>query len=228
MCIVHRGANNTVVTAATNKAVDNLLKQLKEYTDMLEDQTHKYHPSCADVQCFGRTGRLEDMDETVQSHSVLTWMRERNYGTKKLRRNMQTVLEENFMINVGTLTSFSQSSMDNAPTLLKATRPYDLILIEEAAQATEAAAFGPMFLGRNGGSFVMIGDHCQLAPYVESIAARDRGFNISFFQRMYAFNGIFIFTLQIQYRRLPSFTRMSHRLVYAGKMKDTESTWLRP
>ena len=109
--------------------------------------------------------------------------------------------------------------MGNAPTLLKATRPYDLILIEEAAQATEAAAFGPMFLGRNGGSFAMIGDHCQLAPYVESITARDRGFNTSEFQRMYAFNGIPILTLQFQYRRLPSFTRMSHRLKYAGKRK---------
>ena len=74
MCIVHRGMHNTVVTAATHKAVDHLLKQLMEQTDCFTDQKCNYNPSYGDVQCFGRTGNLENMDEDVKLQSVLTWM----------------------------------------------------------------------------------------------------------------------------------------------------------
>ena len=92
-----------VFTAASHKAVDNILMRLKKYTAFCMDHMCCYHPSYGTVQCFGRTGRLEDMDEAVQAHSVLAWMHAKQYQVKRFRKNMQKMLKDNRMINADAL-----------------------------------------------------------------------------------------------------------------------------
>ena len=65
------------------------------------------------------------------------------------------------MINAGTLTSFSQSPQEGIPTLLDAEGPYNLILVDEAAQATEPINDALYAVGPSFGEGVVAEEQCS-------------------------------------------------------------------
>ena len=58
---------------------------------------------------------------------------------------------------------------------------FDVVIVDEAAQALEAACWIPLLLGRKA---VLAGDHLQLAPTVKSRAAEAGGLGMTLFQRI--------------------------------------------
>eukprot|EP00920_Eleutheroschizon_duboscqi_P011777 GHVT01028199.1.p1 GENE.GHVT01028199.1~~GHVT01028199.1.p1 ORF type:complete len:1218 (+),score=188.32 GHVT01028199.1:1124-4777(+) len=61
------------------------------------------------------------------------------------------------------------------------TRPYDVVCIDEAAQAMEISCWIPLLLGRRA---ILAGDPHQLPPTVKSPAAARGGLSISLFERL--------------------------------------------
>lgn len=65
-------------------------------------------------------------------------------------------------------------------------RVFDLVVIDEAAQATEPTCWIPLLRARR---LVLAGDHCQLPPTVLSHDARKENFHVSLMERMHALCG---------------------------------------
>lgn len=91
------------------------------------------------------------------------------------------------------------------------------ILMDEAAQATEMAAVVPLIL-RTSQRLVLVGDHCQLPPTVQSTEAEDRGLSLSVYSRLIDGGGIAPFLLDTQHRSHPVIAEFSSRAFYAGKL----------
>jgi ATP-dependent RNA/DNA helicase IGHMBP2 len=64
---------------------------------------------------------------------------------------------------------------------LLAERPFDLVVVDEAAQALEAACWIPLQRGRRA---VLAGDHRQLPPTIHSEAAAAQGLAVTLFERL--------------------------------------------
>lgn len=61
--------------------------------------------------------------------------------------------------------------------------PFDLVVIDEAAQALEVACYLPLLQGKR---VVLAGDHKQLPPTVLSTSAASAGFAVTLFDRLAA------------------------------------------
>jgi len=77
-------------------------------------------------------------------------------------------------------------------------RQFDLVVIDEAAQATEPPCWIPLLRSRR---LVLAGDHCQLPPTILSNEAKREGFHVSLMERLVARYGDTISRrLNTQYR----------------------------
>jgi len=97
------------------------------------------------------------------------------------------------------------------------TRPFDLVVVDEAAQAIEAACWLPMLRGRRA---VLAGDHLQLAPTIICEEAARRGLAQTLFARLAeGQNGAAIARLLTrQYRMHETIMGWSSQTMYDGRI----------
>ena len=93
-----------------------------------------------------------------------------------------------------------------------------LILVDEAAQATEPMTLIPLKLAGTDTHAVLIGDHRQLAPTVLSTEAEFDGLGTSMFERLIRVGGIDPWMLTVQYRMHESICSWPIREFYMGKL----------
>ena len=91
-----------------------------------------------------------------------------------------------------------------------------LILVDEAAQATEPMTLIPFKLAGADTHVVLIGDHMQLAPTVLSAEAAFDGLGTSLFERLHRVGGVDPCTLTVQYRMHESIWSWPSREFYMG------------
>ena len=111
---------------------------------------------------------------------------------------------------------------------------FDLVVIDEAAQALEAACWIPTLRGRK---LVLAGDHCQLAPTIQSNQAQvQQGLSQTMFERimeLYGDNksslersephGRISRMLQVQYRMHESISNWASKAMYHGELQTHAS-----
>eukprot|EP00929_Paragymnodinium_shiwhaense_P010582 TRINITY_DN11534_c0_g2_i7.p1 TRINITY_DN11534_c0_g2~~TRINITY_DN11534_c0_g2_i7.p1 ORF type:complete len:1008 (-),score=307.70 TRINITY_DN11534_c0_g2_i7:199-3222(-) len=98
---------------------------------------------------------------------------------------------------------------------------FDVVVIDEAAQALEVACWIPMLLGRKA---VLAGDHQQLAACVKSSEAQKQGLDRTLFARMVDEHGDYVAALlSIQYRMNSVIMGWSSRFFYDGRLEAAES-----
>ncbi len=95
--------------------------------------------------------------------------------------------------------------------------PFECVLIDEAAQATEGVCLVPMVKGCK--SLVMCGDHHQLPPTILSRAAELEGLNVSLFERL-ASAGVTAHMLDIQHRMHPAIAAFPSAYFYRGRLQN--------
>jgi superfamily I DNA and/or RNA helicase len=93
---------------------------------------------------------------------------------KSLRREIFKNVMKDAEVFVGTLASVGDRSLEE--------RQFDLLVIDEATQATEPMTWIPMTRTKK---LVMAGDHFQLPPTVRSKEAEEKGLGITLFERFY-------------------------------------------
>jgi ATP-dependent RNA/DNA helicase IGHMBP2 len=113
--------------------------------------------------------------------------------------------------------------------------PFDVVVIDEAAQALEAACWISILKATGGGRCVLAGDHCQLPPTITSDAARDAGLGTTLFDRLVnkaerrhqtsaehalpTVENVPVCLLNVQYRMHEAISRWASREMYLGKLK---------
>ncbi len=124
----------------------------------------------------------------------------------------QRVMKEAEVI-VGTPTSIQDKSIRDWT--------FDLVVIDEATQATEPTTWIPMTRAKK---VVMAGDHFQLPPTVRSKEAEEKGLGITLFERYYEILGPESKQLlERQYRMHEKIMGFSSREFYEGLLVADES-----
>uniref|UniRef100_A0A8C5PYZ8 DNA replication ATP-dependent helicase/nuclease n=1 Tax=Leptobrachium leishanense TaxID=445787 RepID=A0A8C5PYZ8_9ANUR len=93
-------------------------------------------------------------------------------------------------------------------------RRFDFCIVDEASQIGQPICLGPLFFADR---FVLVGDHQQLPPLVQSSEARDLGMTESLFKRLER-NQDAVVELTVQYRMNNKIMELSNNLVYEGRL----------
>ena len=97
---------------------------------------------------------------------------------------------------------------------------FDLVVIDEAAQALECSCWIPLLKGSRA---VLAGDHLQLPPTVHCREAERAGLNITLFERLAAMYPHQCHLLEVQYRMHKTIMRWSSDALYDGRIQAHES-----
>jgi len=98
---------------------------------------------------------------------------------------------------------------------------FDLLIIDEAGQATELSTLIPLCLGIN--RTVLIGDHKQLPPTVKNEKVKRCGYGKSLFERLQNHSLENVLLLDTQYRMRPEICKISSSCFYDDKIKNGEN-----
>ncbi|KAL1192958.1 DNA replication ATP-dependent helicase/nuclease JHS1 [Cardamine amara subsp. amara] len=101
----------------------------------------------------------------------------------------------------------------NSPLLVN--RRFDVCIIDEAGQIALPVSIGPLLFAS---TFVLVGDHYQLPPLVQSTEARENGMSISLFRRLSEAHPQAISVLQNQYRMCQGIMELSNALIYGDRL----------
>ncbi len=108
------------------------------------------------------------------------------------------------------------STNSTAGSELMQDRKFDIIVIDEATQATEPATLISLIKGEKT---ILIGDHRQLPPTVLNEKAEEEGLSKSLFERMYEMHGTeFWSLLEVQYRMHDKIMDFSNRKFYDNRL----------
>ncbi|XP_043718430.1 DNA replication ATP-dependent helicase/nuclease JHS1 isoform X4 [Telopea speciosissima] len=99
---------------------------------------------------------------------------------------------------------------------LLANRRFDVCIMDEAGQITLPVSLGPLMFAS---VFVLVGDHYQLPPLVQSTEARENGMGISLFCRLSEAHPQAISALQCQYRMNAGIMELSNALIYGNRLR---------
>jgi predicted DNA helicase len=100
-------------------------------------------------------------------------------------------------------------------------RHYDIVVIDEACQGTEPAAWVPLL---RANKLILAGDHCQLPPTIISPEAADRGLAVSLQERLIGLYGPQVSRLlTVQHRMHSAIMGFSNAEFYGGELVAHES-----
>ncbi|KAK3141673.1 hypothetical protein QOZ80_4BG0336940 [Eleusine coracana subsp. coracana] len=98
---------------------------------------------------------------------------------------------------------------------LLAHKKFDTCIMDEAGQITLPVSLGPLMLATK---FVLVGDHYQLPPLVQSSEARENGMGVSLFWRLSEAYPQAISALRCQYRMSSGIMELSNSLIYGNRL----------
>lgn len=235
---VARG-DKVLACAASNHAVDNLLEKLLR---LGEEPVRLGHPARVDAALRDRAIDLlaEKHPDARQARKVAKeafalfrsadkWTKERPEPGEKAakRREARALLGE-----VRKLESLAvERILDDARVVcatltgldseLLGRRRFDLVVIDEAGQATEPACWLPLL---RANKLVLAGDHCQLPPTVISPEAAGKGLAVSLMERVVGRYGDRIARkLTVQYRMHADIMAFPSAEFYDGELVADES-----
>ncbi|TKY49761.1 DNA replication ATP-dependent helicase/nuclease DNA2 [Spatholobus suberectus] len=149
---------------------------------------------------FVRIGRHEIVNEEVRGHCLSATNVQ---GVKDIKIRLEQV-------KVVAVTCLGISSP------LLANMRFDVCIMDEAGQTTLPVSLGPLTFAS---MFVLVGDHYQLPPLVQSAEARENGMGISLFCRLSEAHPQAILALQSQYRMCQAIMDLSNALIYGDRLR---------
>ncbi|KAL2337269.1 hypothetical protein Fmac_011715 [Flemingia macrophylla] len=149
---------------------------------------------------FVRIGRHEVVNEEVRDHCLSA-------------RNVQGV--EDIKIRLEQVRVVAVTCLSICSPLLANAR-FDVCIMDEAGQTTLPVSLGPLTFASR---FVLVGDHYQLPPLVQSAEARENGMGISLFRRLSETHPQAILALQSQYRMCQGIMDLSNALIYGDRLR---------
>ncbi|MCO5607722.1 hypothetical protein L7F22_061921 [Adiantum nelumboides] len=231
ICEAASRGERVLATAPTNAAVDNLVEKLastnlnivrignpfrvapavssKSLGAIVESKMASFQKEFA----RRRADLRADLRQCLGDDDLATGIRQLlKQLSKSLKHKEKEVIDEvlkNAQVVISTNTSSGEPFVQKLPA-------FDMVLIDEAAQAVEPACWIPLLKGRRA---ILTGDPCQLAPIILSREAREGGLGVSLMER--AFNlheGNLRTTLSVQYRMNDMIARWTSKEMYQGEL----------
>ncbi|XAR48576.1 hypothetical protein NMG60_11031445 [Bertholletia excelsa] len=137
-----------------------------------------------------------------------------NFNLEKARANLEASFANEAEIVFTTVSSSGRKLFS------RLTHDFDMVVIDEAAQASEMAILPPLSLGAT--RCVLVGDPQQLPATVISKAAGTLLYSRSLFERFQQ-AGCPTMLLSMQYRMHPQIRDFPSRYFYQGRLTDSES-----
>ncbi|KAG8097542.1 hypothetical protein GUJ93_ZPchr0013g34843 [Zizania palustris] len=231
---VKRGSK-ILACAASNIAVDNIVERLSQYRTKLVRLGHpaRLLPQVLDSALDAQVLRADNSSlagdirkEMKVLNSKLLKAKDKN--TKRdIRKELRTLAKEerkrqqlavadvikNADVVLSTLTGASSKKLYGIT--------FDLVIIDEAAQALEMACWIALLKGPR---CVLAGDHLQLPPTVQSAEAEKKGMGKTLFERLTeAYGDQITSMLTIQYRMHELIMNWSSNELYKNKIKAHSS-----
>ncbi|XP_047126178.1 DNA replication ATP-dependent helicase/nuclease DNA2 isoform X2 [Hydra vulgaris] len=92
---------------------------------------------------------------------------------------------------------------------------FDYCIVDEASQVTLPVCIGPL---RYANAFILVGDHNQLPPLVQSPVAREKGLDVSLFCLLTKVHPKAVISLNHQYRMNSDIMLLTNSLIYNNAM----------
>ena len=120
------------------------------------------------------------------------------------------------------ILSTNTTAADKLLTINEKFKAFDVVVIDEAAQALEISCWIPILSGKK---VILAGDHKQLPPTIKSKEASEKGYSRTLFERLSenpAYKD-FSLTLRVQYRMNEKIMNWSSQFVYQGLLEADET-----
>ncbi|KUF90905.1 hypothetical protein AM588_10002828 [Phytophthora nicotianae] len=230
-----------LVCAPSNIAVDNVLDKLASTCSTLGKTlklTRIGHPArvLPQILKYCLDAKIESAEGTEIVNDIrqeMTAMQKKLQKTRdkslryQLRREMKTNRKEirtREQKVVGDIVRHSNvvfaTNVGAASKLLKDVT-FDLVIIDEAAQALEASCWIPILKAKR---CVLAGDHLQLPPTIKSKTAAAKGLEVTLFDRIASYTNTqsIVKMLDTQYRMHEDISEWSSQAMYKGELKSFE------
>lgn len=231
---VKRGCK-ILACAASNIAVDNLVERLACHKVKLVRMGHpaRLLPQVLDSSLDAQVMRADNSalanevrkEMKVLNNKLLKAKDKRTRGD--IRRELRSLGKEErhrqqqAVADVIKDAAVILTTLTGALTRQLKDTTFDLVIIDEAAQALEIACWIPLLKGRR---CVLAGDHLQLSPTVLSPEAEKKGYGRTLFERLTVLYGNEVTSmLTVQYRMHQLIMQWSSRELYDDKIEAHSS-----
>ncbi|MQL89807.1 hypothetical protein Taro_022394, partial [Colocasia esculenta] len=204
---------HVLVCAPSNSALDEIVLRLLQ-TGLHDENDHVYNPKIVriglkphhSVQAVSMDYLVEQKLATVDRSSA---GRHTSSGPMDRDQIRASILDEAAIV-------FSTLSFSGSALFARMHRVFDVVIIDEAAQAVEPATLVPMAHGCK-----QVGDPVQLPATVISSTADKLGYGTSLFKRFHR-AGYPVQMLKTQYRMHPEIRSFPSREFYSESLEDGE------
>ncbi|KAK1306865.1 hypothetical protein QJS10_CPA10g00183 [Acorus calamus] len=227
---VKRGSK-ILACAASNIAVDNIVERLFPFRVKLVRVGHPARllpqilDSALDAQVLrgDNSGLANDIRKEMKVlNGKLLKAKDKN-TKREIRKELRTLAKEerkrqqlavkdvikNADVVLTTLTGASSKKLDDTT--------FDLVIIDEAAQALEVACWIALL---KGSRCILAGDHLQLPPTIQSVEAEKKGLGRTLFERLADLYGNKVMEmLTVQYRMHELIMNWSSKELYDSKIE---------
>lgn len=204
-----------LVCAPSNSALDEIVLRLLT-TGIRDENDRAYNPKIVRIGLKAHHSvQSVSMDHLVEQKlagmDFQTGDKQKHGGAGRDRDAIRnSVLDESAIV-------FSTLSFSGSALFSKLNRTFDVVIIDEAAQAVEAATLVPLANGCK--QVFLVGDPVQLPATVISPIAEKFGYGMSLFKRFQR-AGYPVQMLKTQYRMHPEIRSFPSREFYAEALED--------
>lgn len=211
-----------LATAPSNIAVDNLVEKLQDLrivrighpARMLESIVqHSFDSLIKKTDSYQISKDIRnELSQLIRSRQNRSEMKALHKELKERGlKSSQEVLSSSQVVLATCISSASTA----VETYAKSIQGFDLIVIDEAAQALECACWVPILMGKK---VILAGDHKQLPPTIISKKAASEGLQVSLMERICELYPQVTVLLQVQYRMNSLIMDWSNEEFYNGKL----------
>ncbi|GAU36922.1 hypothetical protein TSUD_331950 [Trifolium subterraneum] len=227
---VKRGSK-ILACAASNIAVDNIVERLVPHKVKLVRIGHPARllpqvlDSALDAQVLrgDNSGLANDIRKEMKVlNGKLLKTKEKN-TRREIQKELRTLSREERKRQQLAVTDVIKTADVILTTLIGAftkkldRTSFDLVIIDEAAQALEIACWIPLLKGTR---CILAGDHLQLPPTIQSVEAEKKGLGRTLFERLAELYGDEVTSmLTVQYRMHQLIMDWSSKELYNSKVK---------
>lgn len=199
---------HVLVCAPSNAALDELVLRILQH-GLLDGSGSRFDPSIVRIGVNVHHSVKQVSLEAQLEQKLGTG--ERVSGLQRERTKL-AILQE--AVIVASTLSFAGSAIFH-----RMAKHFDVVIVDEAAQAVEPSVMVPLVMGCK--QVYLVGDPVQLPATVISGRALEQGYDVSLFKRLQSC-GYPVNVLDVQYRMHPAISTFPSQEFYQGRLKDGE------